>query len=155
MFKNLISKKWVLTLAAMAMLAPVEAQSANLPGAAGSSPTQPNVCVARDRHFVFNNCSGSSQQVSIPVPVTSYKNYTVKARVRGNNTEVTSCKGVRWDNNNGDWVSTLEGATSSFDYVSVSLGTINVPSGSLTFECNLAQRINSPSYGAVHSVDWN
>jgi hypothetical protein len=153
MLKKVIAIASMCACAGTALFLPGEGQSANMPGIAGYFTNA--TCIERFGGSLRNNCGIDDPRVTIPVPLTSYKTYTLKARMRGSVTHASTCKGVRWDNTNGNWNSTLTGVTSDPEFVPISLGTISVPNGSLTFECTLAGRYISPQWGAVLSVDWN
>jgi hypothetical protein len=138
------------TLVLGAVLAPSDAHGARTAASVGWGDTN----ITKDVGSLVN--TGSVLRTAyIPVTVTSFANYTLSARLRGNGSVLSGCRGMRVDGNN-NFILSAEGLESSTNYTTRSLGTLNIVAGtSLVFRCGLAPAAGIPAIGgAVNAFDW-
>ena len=125
----------------------VQALSANQPAMTGLAT---GGAVHRGAGFETTGTSGGS--VEIPIPITSSKTWALSARLRGNGSTATACRGIRYDNQNNE-MSSASAGTIATTYQGVTLPSVNIPAGSgssLTVFCDLPG-----SGGGVESIDFN
>ena len=102
----------------------------------------------------MRNLCSTNQLLVIPVELPSFKTFATSVRVRGNGTtNATSCKAIRVDDNNGGFFSSTQ-STISATFVTLTTGNISVPSGALSFECQVAP-VSGANQGSVLWVNWN
>jgi hypothetical protein len=133
-----------------ALLAPSDARGARTAASVGWGESG----IVKDFGSLYNT-SGAARYAYVPVTVTSFKNYTLTARFRGNGSLLSACRGMRVDGNN-DYIFSQEGLEDSTSFTTHSLGTLNIVTGtSLVFRCGLAPAQGFPAVGgAVNAVDW-
>jgi hypothetical protein len=156
MLKRVISSVSMAGVVALAVFAPTAAHSANLSGFAGFWTG--GTCLTRSGGGIENTCSVQPNpvpRVYIPIPLTSYKAYNLKARIKGNGSQATTCWGTRYDGA-GNGINSLSGTRSAATYDVVTLdASFNIPSPStFTMVCELAAA-SGANEGGVLSVDWN
>lgn len=144
----------LLGLGAATLLASPNAWSAHAGGHSGHGwPNSSMTCFQGSFSDMRNNCS-TNQVLVLPVELPSFKTFATKVRVRGNgSSNATTCQVIRVDDN-GSGFSPGTVSTISSSFTTLTTGNISVPSGALSFECQVAP-VNGSNQGSVLWVDWN